>query len=48
MNRLGILFSRMRKEEKILIEKAEKKRIELIHIDTRKLLWEKNSKQNLM
>ena len=38
MNRLGILFSRMRKEEKILIEKAEKKRIELIHIDTRKII----------
>ena len=38
MNRIGILFSRMRKEEKLLIEKAEKKKIELIHIDTRKII----------
>ncbi len=36
--RIGLLFSRIRREEKMLIQEAENRNIDLIKIDSRKLI----------
>ena len=36
--RIGLLFSRIRMEEKMLIQEAENRNINLIKIDSRKLI----------
>ncbi|HDY76119.1 MAG TPA: lysine biosynthesis protein LysX [Candidatus Marinimicrobia bacterium] len=38
MNKVGILFSRMRKEEKLIFEEAQKMGVDLIRVDSRNLI----------
>ena len=38
MNKVGILYSRIRQEEKLILQEAEKKGIELVKVNSRDLI----------
>lgn len=44
MFKLGVLFSRIRVEEKMLIEEAQRRGIEIVKVDSRKLIFNLDSK----